>query len=814
MSDPAAAPELSLCVVNWNGAEHLPRLLASVEAAAGSLRVEVVVVDNASTDGSADGIAAEAPRVRLVRNAENLGYARACEQARALARAPLLLFLNNDLVLAPGSLERLVAALRADPGAVAAGPRLRWPDGRVQESTGGLPDLRALLHRVSWVRWTGLCRAAYRRFRHAHADRTGPCQRLAGAALLVRADALPPGEPLWDSGYPFGLQDVDLCRRLGRAGRLLHVVEAEAVHAGSASSERNPAFVLEGYERGFVRYLERHDPRPWAPWAYRAAVTLDLPWRFLGAVLRALRLRCAGRTEDAARARARAAALLRFAARGLPDYWGRFAWGFAWLWLAGLLLRLGSALRAPVIARDGIGYLESAGLLLRGEWRAALAYYYPPGYPSWLALWGLPAGALGEELAEVASAVSSSLVVPCAALLGRRLGGRAAGLYAGLLAALLPLWVELGGQVLSEALHLSLLAGATCCLARAFAARGTARSSAAAGGALLVWAYLTRPEGIVVLGVAAACALFAPRARSWRARLADVGWLFAPALALGLPFLLYIQGVDTRIGTGGGRFKLTLKQDMLLVLSQLEAGPYVAKLFDQLRLWLKALGPGLPLVALAVGAALRRRPWRGPRASLGFFCGLSALGLWGTFAVVRAERRYAAQLAVFSLPAAGVGALLVLRWLRRRCARPALVVALFLALPCLPFALATPHRRKASYRDAGALLAAHGCRRVLARDSRAAWYAGAESLAFLFYFPRGVPPGAREVLDVARRERADAVVLVVRDERGRRLSRDLARLAGRRPLEVRRPGALPLDLYVLHEAAESPPPQPAPGRGG
>jgi N-acetylglucosaminyl-diphospho-decaprenol L-rhamnosyltransferase len=127
-------PVVSVCVVNWNCRELLRDCLRSLRTPLQGVRLEVIVVDNASSDGAADMVERFFPGVRLIRNAENVGFARASNQAAAAARGRYLFFLNNDTVVPPGALRRLAAFARAHPEAGLIGPLLRDGAGRPQAS--------------------------------------------------------------------------------------------------------------------------------------------------------------------------------------------------------------------------------------------------------------------------------------------------------------------------------------------------------------------------------------------------------------------------------------------------------------------------------------------------------------------------------------------------------------------------------------------------------------------------------------------------------------------------------------------------------
>lgn len=128
----AAAPVLSVIVVTWNVRSLTLECLRRVYAAALDLPLEVVVVDNASTDDTADAVAAEFPQVTLIRNAENLGFPRANNQGWRAARGRYILYLNADALVEPGALRACVDELERNPRAGIVGCRLAYPDGRTQ----------------------------------------------------------------------------------------------------------------------------------------------------------------------------------------------------------------------------------------------------------------------------------------------------------------------------------------------------------------------------------------------------------------------------------------------------------------------------------------------------------------------------------------------------------------------------------------------------------------------------------------------------------------------------------------------------------
>jgi GT2 family glycosyltransferase len=209
--------EVRLGIVVWNTAAELERCLAAVPAALGSLTTEVVVVDNASADGSAD--VAERAGVTVVRNPTNVGYAAAMNQALDGASAPVLIALNPDTVPPPGSLARLVETLRARPTVGIVVPALANDDGSHQHSALRFPTPLPSL--VAAVSTAGLRRSGVGRrllLDGAPAPESGEVPWAIGAVHVIRADALA-GEAPYDEQTFMYAEDLDLCWRLQQRGR-------------------------------------------------------------------------------------------------------------------------------------------------------------------------------------------------------------------------------------------------------------------------------------------------------------------------------------------------------------------------------------------------------------------------------------------------------------------------------------------------------------------------------------------------------------------------------------------------------------------
>jgi GT2 family glycosyltransferase len=242
------------------------RCLGSVAGARSLGRL--VVVDNASSDGTAEAVREAFPSAAVVERDEALGFGAACNLGAAQGEAELVLFLNSDAAAREGALDRLAAQLAATPGAVAAAGRLVSPgtdEPQVGFAVRGFPTLAGQLAVLSgleraWPANPLSRRQAARDFDYATTHETD--LQPAGACLLCRRSAF---EEIggFDEAFPFWFEDVDLVRRLRDAGRILYVHDAVFEHEGGLSVRERPGHELIGarYD-GLVRYFDKHGSVP------------------------------------------------------------------------------------------------------------------------------------------------------------------------------------------------------------------------------------------------------------------------------------------------------------------------------------------------------------------------------------------------------------------------------------------------------------------------------------------------------------------------------------------------------------------------
>ena len=246
-----ANTDLSIVIVNWNTRDMLRDCLASVFGGLGALRAEVFVVDNGSTDGSPDMLAAEFPQVVTIANRNNRGFAAANNQALFLANGRHVMLLNTDTLVHGSVLRDAVAFLDASPHVGVMGPRILNRDGTVQASATNYPSLGRLLGQT-----LGLNRiAALDGYRMSGWDRQSQrsVEVISGCAMLVRRAAMEQ-VGLLDAAFFFYGEETDWCRRFAAAGwGVVFAPVGEITHFGGGSvrnlNHRRDVMLTEGTVR-------------------------------------------------------------------------------------------------------------------------------------------------------------------------------------------------------------------------------------------------------------------------------------------------------------------------------------------------------------------------------------------------------------------------------------------------------------------------------------------------------------------------------------------------------------------------------------
>lgn len=255
MSD---APVLSIVVLSWNTEELLRACLSSLRAVPDDLDFEVIVVDNASSDPSADMVAREFPECHLIRNRANLGYAEGNNVGIRAARGRHVFLLNSDTEVAADAPGLLVDFLERNPGYGAVGARLMNLDGTTQRACMRFPTLLVALGFDNWFGDRFPLRAVidryfYRDFDH---ESSRDVDQPPAAALVIPRRVLDE-VGLLDPDLFLFFNDVELCERITRAGFFIHYLAGARVkHHGGASTRRYGDFALE-WHKNRARYYQR-----------------------------------------------------------------------------------------------------------------------------------------------------------------------------------------------------------------------------------------------------------------------------------------------------------------------------------------------------------------------------------------------------------------------------------------------------------------------------------------------------------------------------------------------------------------------------
>ena len=240
----AASPDVSVIIVSHNSEHLLPRTLAALQAGCGPLRVQVVVVDNASRDRSAELLKRDFPNVELIENASNLGFGRANNQAMSRARGRYILLLNPDAFVSPDTLVKAVGFMDDHPRSGVLGVKLLDENGSLQPSAFRFPTPWNLFLNAS--RLDGLFGPSSL----AMQDDGGPhpCDWVRGCFYLIRREVIETSG-LFDPRYFLYYEEVDHCRSLrGTAWEVTYYPGTAVMHIGGESAKRDGG-ALDGSEQ-------------------------------------------------------------------------------------------------------------------------------------------------------------------------------------------------------------------------------------------------------------------------------------------------------------------------------------------------------------------------------------------------------------------------------------------------------------------------------------------------------------------------------------------------------------------------------------
>jgi GT2 family glycosyltransferase len=252
--------DVSILIVSWNTRDILLDCLRSVYAQTRNSRFEVIVVDNASSDGSADMVRRDFPQATLIVNPDNKGFAAANNQGIDIAKGRYVLLLNSDTVVLDGAVDRTIIFADAHPEAGVVGCRVLNSDRALQRSCFMFPSVTNLLIEAAYLDRlfpkSRLFGREYMTWWDAADSRA--VESITGCFMLVRREAIDRVGKL-DEGYFMYCEEADWCYRFGKTGwKVVYTPEAQIIHLGGGSSSRIRLPMRLQLRSGILLFIRKH----------------------------------------------------------------------------------------------------------------------------------------------------------------------------------------------------------------------------------------------------------------------------------------------------------------------------------------------------------------------------------------------------------------------------------------------------------------------------------------------------------------------------------------------------------------------------
>ncbi|MCL6457978.1 MAG: glycosyltransferase family 2 protein [Gorillibacterium sp.] len=253
--------DLSIIVLNYNTRQLTLNALESVYQSETTYLFEVILIDNASSDGTVEAVREQYPHVLLIENEQNVGFARANNQAMRIAKGRYVLLLNSDTIVHPNTLDMMLSFMEENPSVGASGCKIVLPDGSLDKACKrGFPTPAA-----SFYYAFGLARMFPRiahfngyQLGHLNPDQSQPIDCLVGAFMLVRHSVIDQVGMLDEQFFMYG-EDIDWCYRIKQAGwQIYYYPKVEIVHYKGASSRRKPVKIVYEFHRAMFIFHRKH----------------------------------------------------------------------------------------------------------------------------------------------------------------------------------------------------------------------------------------------------------------------------------------------------------------------------------------------------------------------------------------------------------------------------------------------------------------------------------------------------------------------------------------------------------------------------
>ena len=272
--------DISFIIVNWNTRDLLQECLASIVRTVHGIAYEIIVVDNASSDGSAAMLRERWPQARLIENRENRGFGAANNQAMRAMTGRYALLLNTDAVLKEDAVFLMFTFMEVHPETAMVCGQLLNADGSKQNSVAGFPTLLTLLTNTSLLEYLFPKRYPSKRYEHATPIEVDSC---IGACMMVRGKAIDE-IGMFDERYFFFFEETDWAYRIRRGGwKIVHLPEARVYHFQGQSAKMNPRSRIEFYRSRYQFLKKWRSPFQYALASMVIVVRLVINWSLTAA---------------------------------------------------------------------------------------------------------------------------------------------------------------------------------------------------------------------------------------------------------------------------------------------------------------------------------------------------------------------------------------------------------------------------------------------------------------------------------------------------------------------------------------------------
>lgn len=279
--------DLSILIVNYNTRDLTMDALHSVFRSETKYQYEVILIDNASADGSIEAIRTRFPQVTVIENRENVGFARANNQGMRRASGKYILLLNSDTVIQPDTIETMIAFMEQHPDVGAAGCKVLLPDGSLDKACRrGFPTPSASFYYAFGLAKLFPHVPKFNQYQlgYLDPDEEYEVDCLVGAFMLVRREVIEKVGFLDEQFFMYG-EDIDWCYRIKQAGwKVYYYPRTSIIHYKGAGKKRRSRKIVYEFHRAMWLFHRKHYRRLY-PWFVNAAVYLGIGLKFVLAMI-------------------------------------------------------------------------------------------------------------------------------------------------------------------------------------------------------------------------------------------------------------------------------------------------------------------------------------------------------------------------------------------------------------------------------------------------------------------------------------------------------------------------------------------------